>query len=95
MSCAHKQKVKLRKKLWHANPHCENCGTLTVLPEHIEGERISGMPINIPDNMATIQHKYSRNHPLRHTKNDRNERRRLLWCHKCNRDYNHMYENKY
>lgn len=85
---------KQRERLWKIDPRCENCAVVTVLPEHVEGERHSGALKIVPDNMATIQHKYSRNHPLRHHANGTNERRHLLWCYKCNKEFNELYENK-
>lgn len=88
-----KNHKKQRTLLWYTNPHCENCGVVTVLPESIDGLNAKG--IKPPDNMATIQHKYCRGHPLRLTRAPHNERRRLLWCYKCNQYYNQMYENKY
>lgn len=92
----------LKIKLWNANPHCENCGVLTVMAKDCPGIRINEDGIHVfdgppPDNMATIQHKYSRKHPMRHARMiaDRGqERRRFLWCYKCNKDYNLKYENK-
>ena len=74
-----------RRKMWLSNPNCRKCGRLTVLPEDIEGyiqEDNLKKKVNTPDNMATIQHVYCRNHPLR-TKITKNKRHKL-WCFKCN-----------
>lgn len=88
---------KQRTKLWLINPHCENCGILTILPEHLPIENFKNKDRSklktVPDNMATIQHKYDRNHPLRNKKISANDsRRHFLWCYKCNHDYYKQHE---
>ncbi len=70
--------ARRRKRMWLEDPHCENCGILTVLPEHIK----MGKKKRQPPNMATIQHKYHRLHPLRMVRTD--DRRTYLWCRSCN-----------
>ncbi len=80
---------KRREKLWLEDPTCKNCGVPTILPKDIEGMvKPDGVPrdVEVPDNMATIQHIYPRNHPERHRKNKNNEERRILWCYKCNKE---------
>jgi len=85
-----KQLRKQRQHLWNKfDGRCENCGVFTVLPEDVPGyEKINGvLEINKPpDNMATIQHRYSKVDPMRHIYR-RDERRHFLWCNKCNNDH--------
>lgn len=87
MSKSSKQKVYL----WKKDPHCKRCGVLTVLPKDVPGDHIDASGcfsiIDPPDNMATIQHPYNRTHPLRKMGG-----RHLLWCYKCNQEYNDLYE---
>lgn len=83
------QLKRRRLKLWKENPHCSFCGVLTILPEDVS--RKTKAPD--PDNMATIEHVYSRLNPHRNIK-DKEERRRaqkeefgqrrILSCRKCN-----------
>lgn len=77
-----------RRRLWEANPHCENCGVLTILPEDVPGKINPTTGIkqikHVPDNMATIQHKYDKISGKRHLKDTSEERVHLLWCTKCN-----------
>lgn len=85
---------KQRSRLWHIDPHCKNCGVLTILPEHLpdecfKNEKRSKLKI-VPKNMATIQHSYSKLHPLRHAGEHNTH---ALWCWKCNQEYNDKYEN--
>lgn len=76
-----------RRRLWEANSYCENCGVLTILPEDVPG-KINSAGVKqiktVPDNMATIQHKYDKISGKRETKNTPEERVHLLWCTKCN-----------
>lgn len=82
--------------MWQKNPHCERCGIVTVLAASLPNKTVHQdghfTLDEYPDNMATIQHRYSKTHPLRNQPGN-GERRRFLWCHKCNRDYNELYEN--
>lgn len=76
----HRTKKLLRARMWRANPHCYWCGVETVLIEGHHGQQK-------PSNMATIDHLYSRLHPLRHTQPRRGgggERRLVLACDECN-----------
>jgi len=84
-----------RKKMWIVDPHCERCGVLTVLPCSLTGPayRYKDGTLRVqPDNMATIQHKYFKGHHLREVERVPGDRRWLLWCYKCNRDYNKYIE---
>ena len=88
-----------RKRLYiQFEGKCENCGILTVLPEDLpkrprkEGGAHTELLV-VPPNMATIQHKYDKLHPLRNI-TDRRERRHFLWCYQCNREYQNLYENE-
>lgn len=89
---------KMRKKFWESDPHCMRCGVPTILPEHLpcKIDTKNGFKIKeTPSNMATIQHRYSKKHPLRRDKESmRTEQRYYLWCFKCNQQYNKDYENK-
>lgn len=83
---------KKKLKLWYANPHCENCGKLTMLPEQHPNvlRKDDGQMYfkkDTPHNIATIQHKYFRLHPLRHARVHFNERRLYLSCYECNKKY--------
>lgn len=86
---------KQRTRMWRANPHCENCGVLTVLPEDCPGWQAKGdgstFLKKVPANMATIQHKYDKLHPLRNVIRP-NERRHFLWCYKCNHEHYKKHE---
>lgn len=83
---SHGRYRRTRDRMWRKNPHCENCGVLTVLPKDVDGKINPNNGYrqikDVPPNMATIQHKYSRLNKkrLEHT----HERRWFLWCHKCN-----------
>lgn len=87
---------KQRRRMWMNNPCCENCGVLTILPEDVPG-RVNSSGIKqireVPSNMATIQHKYSRLHPKRGT--NPNERVHFLWCTKCNAEESIIQEREY
>jgi hypothetical protein len=95
-----KEFVKQKERLWNIDPHCENCGVLTVLAKdcgdikYNETNRTYYFDGPVPDNMATLQHIYCRIHPMRHVRPaSGTERRRFLWCYRCNQDYNDKYEN--
>lgn len=92
MPCT-KQLKKVRNRLHAANPHCEKCGILTILPEDLPYtiDALGTKQIDNIPNMATIQHKYHKLHPLRRVVN-RRERRLFLWCYKCNNQYWLEYE---
>lgn len=85
-----------RFSLWIVNPRCERCGIVTILPEMLDGvnyNHAGHLQLKTqPDNMATIQHKYFKLHPLRLTQPKKGERRWFLWCYKCNQDYFKKYE---
>lgn len=73
---------KRREQLWEElGGLCENCGQPTILP--IEENKLADKEGGQPDNMATIDHKYSVYHPLRITPPD-GKRRWYLYCRKCN-----------
>lgn len=91
---------KIRKKklqLWYKNPRCEKCGKLTILPEHhpkvlYKDDGQMYFKGDMPHDLATIQHKYHKQHPMRHKQVFNNERRHFLWCYKCNKEYNQQIE---
>lgn len=80
---------KQRTRLWEEDPHCRNCGVLTILPHDVPGYQPESKFVS-PDNMATIQHVYSRLNPERRqingTRGNQPEPRHLLWCFKCNQE---------
>lgn len=80
---------KWRERRWKIDPHCEKCGVETIRPQDVPGVRFKpdGTPIikKIPDNMATVQHRFDRLHPQR--RGNSRERKRYLWCYKCNHEY--------
>lgn len=82
-----------RNRLWNINPRCEKCGVVTILPIDVPGACYDEAGLlhikNVPDNMATIQHKYDKLHPMRQENRSakKRERRRFLWCIKCNREH--------
>lgn len=53
----------IRKKLWKHEPHCKYCGQLTRLPENLGFKK--GKKVKYPDDMATLDHVYSRLNPKR------------------------------
>jgi len=74
----------IRDRLWKVDPHCRQCGVLTILPQDIvKGRDRFGKLRHYPDNMATIDHLRSR-YDLKRRIHDRNERRYILLCIKCN-----------
>lgn len=90
MSVGNRERLrKRRERLWLNDPHCENCGKLTILPEQLPGYKpgIGLKGYEQPSNMATIQHRYSKNNPKRKFYIP-GERRHLLWCHECNKKDN-------
>lgn len=82
-----------RKKLYAENPYCPFCGVKMILPEdvgfvdivHGDGTLTQNLKY-APDNLCTIEHLYSRFNPQRQTRNQNNERRRIICCKKCNQD---------
>ena len=85
--------------MWLRNPFCERCKVHMILPEHCKDKIMrpdGGFDLpHPPDNLATIQHRYHKRHPLRNLSGGQNfgERRRYLWCYRCNQEYNDLYEN--
>lgn len=78
-----------KKKLWETDPRCENCKTVTILPDDLPKELREDGGFNIvnnPDNMATIQHRYPRKSPMRNIKGGASVT--FLWCYKCNMEDN-------
>lgn len=77
---------KIRDRLWKACPFCVYCGMITILPQNIvKGRDKFGKLRYYPDNMTTIDHLRSRYDPKRQI-HDRNERRYILSCLKCNNE---------
>lgn len=71
---------KSRKiRLFHRNPRCYYCGVIVRIVNVPKGKRI-------PDDMATLEHLYSRLDYRRHDKNDGKTERTVLSCHKCNQE---------
>lgn len=77
-----------RIELWKANPYCEKCGILTILPEDVPGviNLKTGVKqmYDVPDNMATIQHRYDRWSGMKSLRDTPYARALYLWCNKCN-----------
>ena len=70
-----------KQSLWLEDPHCRCCGRPTRLLKMIGGKA--------PGDMATIEHRYPRGHPLRSSKHPLYETARMvrtLFCAKCNAD---------
>lgn len=83
-SSSSKQRRKQRQKLWNENPHCYYCGILTVPPEIRTKEQVEkGYYF---DNMATLEHLFSRLNPKRYEKHKFKTVRHVLACYKCNND---------
>lgn len=70
-----------RRRLWMEDSRCRKCGRVTVLPQ-VARNGVSGK-FRHPDNMATIQHMYSKLSALRGTMKGEVT---TLWCHKCNEE---------
>ena len=78
----------LRENLWRANPKCHYCPTITVPPELCKkmvkksGKMVEAQ--DCPDNMATLDHVYTRFDDERR----QGENRYVvnLACNKCNRE---------
>ena len=67
---------RIRNKLFEENPFCHWCGKAVI---KLEGE----WGRNIQPNLATLDHLYSRLHPLR-TAPRPNDPAFVLACYKCN-----------
>ena len=74
---------KRREKLFKENPHCYYCNVLTIFDRPTKHNKGRGWQ---PDNLATIEHLYSRFDPRRKIPNTNNERRHVLACYKCNHE---------
>ncbi len=72
---------KNKEKLWHENPHCHWCGVLTVLDCRREWRK----PASPPENLATLDHLFSRYH-IERWKRFNGQRKRVLSCLKCNHE---------
>lgn len=65
-------------RLWLSDPRCHWCGRVTVLASLIGKRRQFA-------ELATIDHLYSRLHPLRSApKRHPREERTVIACHECN-----------
>jgi hypothetical protein len=69
---------KIRERLFKKDPHCQQCGVLTVSPRFCEGM------IPPPNDMATLEHIYSRFHPIRHSQDYAKFERYKILCYQCN-----------
>ncbi len=82
----HERKKARRKQLYEQNPFCPDCNVKMVLPEdvgfftHKNGLRSI---LDNPDNLCTLEHKYSRLNPKRKEPVN-NEVRWFILCTKCN-----------
>ena len=65
------------EKLWERSPFCRRCGKPTV----IEWWRRQSIALNV----ATVQHRYSKDHPHRSKGN-----KTTLFCRGCNAEDNKM-----
>lgn len=74
---------KRRYRHWKKNPHCRDCGILTILPEKIPQSKRT---VKLTPNMATLEHLRSRFDPSRTVPNVSNEIRTTLLCGKCNNE---------
>jgi len=79
-----------RTRLYNQNPFCPKCKTKMILPEEIgfnvhpnNGKKT--LKYN-PDNLCTLEHKYSKMNPLRKTPCFNNEIRIIILCQKCNKN---------
>src|SRR3972149_5057373 len=70
---------KRRRKLYHNNPYCPRCGILMILPEDLTdyGPKMK----NLPENMCTIEHTFSRLDALRQQPFPNS-----ILCNKCNNE---------
>lgn len=64
--------------MWTEDAHCRQCGQPTILFEQKNHQ-------TVPPNAATIEHVFSRLHPLRRHQTPDVKRRTLL-CQKCNQE---------
>ena len=74
---------KVRDRLFTNDPHCRKCGVLTISPETVPN------PACPPDNMATLEHIFSRYHPIRYSDDYlrmKAKDRRTLLCYRCNQN---------
>lgn len=72
---------RIRNKLHAENPNCHYCGRPTILPEHTNPP-VTKQRVKVPHNMATVDHLFSRYHPLRRI--HKGEKRYVLACNWCN-----------
>ena len=81
------ERLRLRRtKLYEQNPFCPDCNVKMILPEEI-GFNVTKSGVRklkyTPDNLCTIEHKYSKVNPQRKEPVN-NEMRWLICCKKCN-----------
>lgn len=69
---------KIRNRLYVQNPHCFWCGCLTVPPQP-KGT----VNRTYPENEASLDHLYERNHPFRR-QTTKHLQRYVLACRLCN-----------
>lgn len=84
-----KRLTRRREILWHRDPHCQNCGVLTILPSQLAqkhgispADLHSKLKIEKLHTMATIDHVVNRFESNR-LANEGRERTRL-YCWLCN-----------
>jgi 5-methylcytosine-specific restriction endonuclease McrA len=74
-----KKAIRTRKKLWRKDKKCFYCGVITMEPP-----KNFDFKSDPPDNMATVDHVYSKKDIRRLLKNGKKEL--VLCCYKCNND---------
>lgn len=82
------ERIKERRtKLYNENPFCPECDTKMILPEEIgfvvKNNGLKNLKYT-PDNLCTLEHKYSKINPDR--KKPCKELRWSILCFKCNRE---------
>jgi len=80
-----KSKIKkLRTSLWKENSQCYYCKTLTILPTDFPNLLELQKKGITPDNMATVEHLYSRYEEERFKEGGQDQC--VLSCYKCNQE---------
>lgn len=70
-----------RDKLYYQNPYCPRCGVEMILPKDIPKNKKGYLKYE-PDNLCTLEHKYTRFEEKRGSKKNSNG----ILCKKCNRE---------
>ena len=75
-----------RKRLFKKNPYCVHCGVKMILPEEIGYINQSNNRRKLksyPDNLCTIDHIFSKVHPLK-ISGELKKGKTIICCSKCN-----------